>query len=158
MTDRTLATLGVSAGRRALGVGSLWLLAFLVLYVAVTQSPAFGWQAFLVVLGFAALFVGDLLRRATRTTLELTEDSLQDSSGEVLAHLDDVEKTDRGMFAFKPSNGFLLKTKTAGTFAWKPGVWWRLGRHIGVGGMTTASEAKAMSEIIAFKLAQRDGE
>lgn len=156
MTDRTLATLSVSPGRRLLGVGSLWLLAFLVLYVAVARPPAIGWQVFLTIFGLGAVYIGEQLRRSTRTTLELTETALLDSTGETLADLDDIEKADRGMFAFKPSNGFLLRTKTKGRFAWKPGVWWRIGRQIGVGGMTSAAQAKAMSEIIAVKLAQRD--
>ncbi len=39
---------------------------------------------------------------------------------------------------------------------WRPGLWWRVGRRIGVGGMTPASQTKFMSEIIAAMIAQRD--
>ena len=50
-----------------------------------------------------------------------------------------------------------MKTTAKGPAAWQPGLWWRLGNRIGVGGMTPGSQAKAMAEIIAIKLAQRDG-
>jgi hypothetical protein len=62
---------------------------------------------------------------------------------------------DRGTFAFKPSNGFLLRTETRQPRLWQPGLYWRTGRRIGVGGITRAAESKALADLIAIKLAER---
>jgi hypothetical protein len=39
---------------------------------------------------------------------------------------------------------------------WRPGMWWRVGRRIGVGGMTPAHQCKHISEIIAVIMAKRE--
>lgn len=158
MTDPVLATIHASPGRRFLGVGCMGLLAFLLFWVAFATPPSLGWQAFLLLLGGASLWLTMRMYRATGMTLELTETQVRDSSGTVVATLDSIAGVDRGFFAFKPSNGFLMKTKAKGPAAWQPGLWWRLGNRIGIGGMTPGSQAKAMAEIIAIKLAQRDGD
>ncbi|MEQ3709292.1 MAG: hypothetical protein ABNH38_20210 [Tateyamaria sp.] len=150
-----LATITASPGRRILGIGSLWILSLMVIYVAIVQPPELGWQLFLFVLGGGSIWIAELMRRATAVTLELTREELRDSMGVVLARIDEVTGLDRGMFAFKPSNGFLLRLDNKKPRAWRPGLWWSLGSRIGVGGMTPAHEAKFMAEIIANLLAER---
>lgn len=155
--DKVLATIKASPGRRILGIGSLWVLSLMVIYVAITQPPALGWQIFLLALGGVSIWIAEQMRRATAITLELTAQELRDSTGTVLARLDDIAELDRGMFAFKPSNGFLLRLNGAKPRAWRPGLWWSLGSRVGIGGMTPAHEAKFMAEIIATILAKRGG-
>ncbi|MEQ6204092.1 hypothetical protein ABMC88_13665 [Sulfitobacter sp. HNIBRBA2951] len=154
--NEVLAVVKASTGRRILGLGSLLLLGVLLVYIAVVQSPEIQWRLFLLVLGVAVLWLADRMRRATETQLELTETELRDSDGTVIALVDEIEGMDRGFFAFKPSNGFLLRTKDKGENEWRPGLWWRLGRRIGVGGMTSAHQTKQMSEILAIIMAKRD--
>lgn len=154
--NEVLATAGASAGRRFLGLVSLGLLGFMLLYLAVTEDPAPEWRLFLVLLGAATLYLADKMRRATATKIELTETELRDTDGTVIALVADIEGMDRGFFAFKPSNGFLLRTGTAGSREWRPGLWWRVGRRIGVGGMTPAHQSKHISEIIAVIMAKRE--
>ncbi|MEM9031633.1 MAG: hypothetical protein AAGB18_03220, partial [Pseudomonadota bacterium] len=72
--------------------------------------------------------------------------------GRVLASLGDIKGVDRGAFAFKPSNGFLLRLHDPGVRAWVPGVWWRSGRYLGVGGLLPASETRAVAEAISLGL------
>ncbi|TMM55108.1 hypothetical protein [Sulfitobacter sabulilitoris] len=154
--SEVLATVGASMGRRLLGITSLAVLGGMVIYVALATPPDLGWQVFLLALGGAAIWMADAMRRGTAHVIELTETELRDSSGEILARVADIESMDRGFFAFKPSNGFLLKTRSPGTRVWRPGLWWRMGRRIGVGGMTPGSQTKFMSEVLAAMMAQRD--
>ena len=128
----------------------------LVIYVAFIAPPEFMWQVFLIGVGAAAIWMADRMRRSTETRIELTETELRSSDGRVIALVADIENVDRGFFAFKPSNGFVVRVKSKGPRAWCPGVWWRLGRRIGVGGVTAAGQTKAMSEILAMMLAQRN--
>lgn len=156
MTDEVLATVEASTPRRWFATGVLWVLAMMLIWLALAQPPAPGWQAFLIVFGAVAAYGAESLRRATLNSVVLTEDAVADSSGREIARLDNVLRVDRGAFAFKPSNGFLLVLKTRGPRAWAPGLWWRMGRRVGVGGVTSANASKMMAEKIALMIAQRD--
>ncbi|WP_299966962.1 hypothetical protein [uncultured Roseobacter sp.] len=151
-----LATVKASVGRRVLGIGMLAVLAVLVIYVAIVAPPSLGWQLFLIALGAGALMIADAMRRATAHHLELTRTELRDSGGTVIVPLSQITSIDRGAFAFKPSNGFLLRLSDSTARSWRPGLWWRLGRRVGVGGMTPGRQTKYMAEIIAVLLAERD--
>lgn len=156
MDEDVLAVVEASAARRWMGVILLAALGGLVIYVALATPPALMWQVFLIVVGGLALWMADRMRRATESRIELTEVELRSSEGQVMALIADIERVDRGVFALKPSNGFMVRTAKPGARAWQPGLWWRLGRRIGVGGVTSAGQTKAMSEILSALLAQRD--
>lgn len=154
--DDVLARVTASTGRRVLGIGMLSLLALLVIYVAITSPPTLGWQLFLIVLGSGALMIAAAMFKHTRHTLELTRTELRDDTGLVLVRMEDVVSIDRGAFAFKPSNGFLLRLRTPHSREWRPGLWWRFSTRIGVGGMTPMRATKYMAEVIAIMIAERD--
>jgi hypothetical protein len=156
MSDEVIGTVSASMGRRVLGIMSLTLLGVMLIYVCFTQPPAVLGQFILLLTGGGALWIADKMRRATSTVIEMTATELRDTSGVLICTIDDIESIDRGFFAFKPSNGFLLKTKTAGTHTWRPGLWWRAGRRIGIGGMTPGNQTKFISEILAATIAMRD--
>ena len=154
---RILATLTPRGPRRWIGVfvqaalgGALCLLAFSM------PSGNGVWVAVLVLLGAIALFGASRLLRATEGSIELTREELREASGRVLARMDNVRGVDKGAFAFKPSNGFLVILDSSdGTRAWVPGMWWKIGRFVGVGGVTPANEGKFMAEMIVAILAER---
>ncbi|WP_299043568.1 hypothetical protein [uncultured Tateyamaria sp.] len=153
-----IATIQASPGRRILGIGSLWILSLMVIYVGIVRPPAVGWQVFLFVLGGGSIWIAEKMRRATALTLELTPEELRDSSGALVARTEDILSIDRGMFAFKPSNGFLLRLQASNGRAWRPGLWWRLGNRVGVGGMTPGHQAKFMAEILSAMIAERSSD
>ncbi|HDR29596.1 hypothetical protein [Rhodovulum sp.] len=156
MSDE-LAVLHVSAPRRIFALGVLMMLALLLLLVALVQPPEdLVWRGFLAVLGLATLVLGEAMRRATTCALRLTRAGLVDSAGRELARLDEILRVERGAFALKPSNGFTVLLKAGRPLAWVPGIWWRIGRRIGVGGVTSAFEARAMADILATVLIERD--
>jgi len=116
------------------------------------QPPAFGWQVFLIALGAGTLVVAERLRRATMLGLIMTETDLRDTSGQILTTLGNIKSVDRGAFAFKPSNGFVLRLHKSAPRVWAPGLWWRFSTRIGVGGVTPAGPAKYMAEQIALRV------
>lgn len=160
MTEKSetevVARVAASGARRGLGLGMLVVLAVLVLGVAVTNPPALGWQIFLITLGTGSLIFANAMRKATEATLELTRDELRDDRGTVLVRIADIASVDRGAFAFKPSNGFLLRLKSPHPRGWQPGLWWRSAKRIGVGGMTPLQPTKYMADAIAVMLVERD--
>jgi len=132
----------------------VFALGALLILLAFVQPPAFGWQIFLIVLGAGALIVAERLRRATLLGLVLTDTELRDTGGQVLTQLSNVKSVDRGAFAFKPSNGFVLRLHNRAPHVWAPGLWWRFATRIGVGGVTPAGPAKYMAEQIALRIGE----
>lgn len=154
MQDDILATVQASSARRWTGVGMLTIMGALVIYVAVAAPPEPAWQVFLFVVGAAALWLAHRVWHATADSIQLTRTQLRTGSGRLIVDVRDIENVDRGVFAFKPSNGFLLTTRNSKGRAWAPGLWWRVGRRVGVGGVTAAAETKFMSEMLSALLAE----
>ncbi|WP_372572425.1 hypothetical protein [Ruegeria jejuensis] len=156
MSDEVLAVIEASAPRRWFAIAILCALGVLVFYVALATPPAPGWQLFLIGAGGLSIWLALRLYRATEHRIELTATQLRSSAGVVIAEIAEIEALDRGAFAFKPSNGFLMRMKNPGGRTWQPGLWWRLGRRIGIGGVTPGSQGKFMAEAIATLMAERD--
>jgi len=150
--DGIYALVQASPARRVFAYGVLFLLGALVVYVTLVQPPALHWMVFMLGFGFLMLWQAERLRRATMHVIELTDTELRDSSGRVLARIDEIHSVERGTFAFKPSNGFTLVLQTKKPRAWMPGLWWRYGRRVGVGGVTNAGQSKFMAERISMML------
>ena len=142
--------------RRVVSLTAMIVLGGWLVYVGVNiQSGGFVWRAILVLAGIAILALGQKYYRATANGIELTDQALRDTTGRVLCRLDEIEKVERGAFAFKPSNGLSIRVSTDGPNAWEPGLWWRWGRRIGIGGSTAPGAAKALADTIT--LIQKDG-
>lgn len=155
MTDEVLVTVEASGLRRVMGVTMLAVVGVALLSVAVSNPPSLAWLVFLLVVGLGALWLAVRMWQGTQYTIELTEEVLRCTDGTVIAQVSDIEAIDRGFFAFKPSNGFLIRTATPGARVWLPGLWWRAGHRIGIGGVTPGSQSKTMSEILSAMIAKR---
>ena len=141
--------------RRTASFSILFVLGTMLIYLAFSmQSVALFWQIVLIGFGVLILLLADRMRRATSLSIIMTEEGLYESTGHEICRIEDITGIDRGALAFKPSNGFLIRTRKPGPFGWAPGLWWRLGRSIGVGGATPAGQAKFMSEMLAMRVAQ----
>lgn len=152
-----LARLRVRGARRVIAVVSLSVIGGALLFAAAAETIGFGWRAVLVAFGGAGLWGAWAVQKATEHDILLTREGIFDESGRMIAAMDDIVAVDRGVFAFKPSSGFVVKLARPMPFAWAPGVWWRFGRRLGVGGSVSGFEAKAMAEILELALADRAG-
>lgn len=154
-----IARVSATPARRVIGVGTLAALGGLLLWLLVAEPPAeIHWQAVLLVLGVAALWMAQQMWRATARDLILTEEGLSDSSGAVLARVEQIAKVDRSMFAMKPSNGFLIQLNEKQPRGWQPGLWWRMGKRVAVGGVTAGRDTKPMADALSMLVARHKGE
>lgn len=149
-------TLRPSRARLWFAIGTLAGAGLFLLWVAVAV-PAAG-----AVLRVVCLAVGGLLLwRAVRLhstgarALVLTDEALSDTQHGPLCRIDDIVSVERGAFALKPARGFALRLSGPGGRHWVPGLWWRLGRTVGVGGLTGAGETRIMGEMIEMMVAAR---
>ncbi|MGB0411441.1 MAG: hypothetical protein ACPGFA_07630 [Pikeienuella sp.] len=104
-----------------------------------------------VMIGFLAIpaaLVGMVVLRARSNVLRFDGETVSDDTGVVLCRIEDIEKLERGFAPLKPSSGFVIRTFHAQPAAWSPGLWWRFGRRIGVGGATSARAGRNMANAI----------
>ncbi|MBM7069193.1 hypothetical protein [Actibacterium sp. 188UL27-1] len=154
MTETVLARVSPAPARRWFAIAVLGSLGGLILWLALDLGEAGLIQrSVLALFGCAVLAFGYRLWAATRQGLVLTKDALITTNGDVLAQVQQIKRVERGAFAFKPSNGFLVVTNTTAPSVWAPGLWWRFGRRIGVGGVCGAGQTKAMADILAAEIA-----
>lgn len=151
MTDLSdpIAVLKVSPARRVFGAGVQGALGLLLLSVAASLPEPTPWGIVaLLVIGVISLVLAVRMYRATARALVLTREGLFDSTGAEIAALSNIKSVDKGFFAFKPSNGFLLRLSEPRPRGWVIGVWWRMGTRVGIGGATSGKAARDLADII----------
>jgi hypothetical protein len=154
--DKPLLTVRPSPPRLWFSVVALGALGALMLWIALAHPPAsLGWRVFLLLGGAGIGWGGVRLLRLRDRALVLTSEALIDTGAGEIARLAEVVALNRGVFAVKPARGFALTMERRGGGTWVPGMWWRIGRSIGVGGMTGAAETKMMAEMIEAMVAMR---
>ncbi|MEY8880605.1 hypothetical protein [Donghicola sp. XS_ASV15] len=152
MTDSISIRISPSPMRIWLGVAAMMGLGAILIYLALGHTPVtLVLRGFLLVFAGLAIFGGWKMMQSGQLSLILEGDSLTDSAGRVVATIDNIEKVERGAFAFKPSHGFLLHLNEPMPRAWFPGVWWRMGRRVAVGGVLPGGETKAVADMIAVR-------
>lgn len=156
--NEVLATITPKPTRRWFAVGTTGLLGTIQIYIAASTPPADpAWLIFLILMGLLCLYWSWRVWQATAVTLELTRIELREHGGRQICLLDNIDRVDGGFFAFKPAAGFLIHLKQPMGRVYAPGLWWRAGRRIAVGGVTGRGEGKAVSELINVMLADRKG-
>ena len=142
--------------RRWLAIVALLVLAGILLSLAIGDIPG-AMRVIIVALGVGVLWSANTLRIATMDGLVLTRAGLSTTSGRMLAPVENIERVERGLFAFKPSNGFLIRLKEAKGKGWAPGLWWQYGKRIGVGGTLSGGQTRAMADLLAMQVLEQTG-
>lgn len=105
-----------SPTRRLFSVAMMVGLGGLLIFLAAGAGEmALVWKAFMLLCGGGALAIAARSWRATQDHLVLTAETLELNTGEVICRIDEVQKVERGAFAFKPSNGFVVLLKREAT-------------------------------------------
>jgi len=139
-------TLAPTPARRFLALTALLGLAVFCFAFAVQGGVVF-WP-----MGLVAAWGAYRFYISTRDAVILRSDGIYLQSGPMLVAMDDIVKIDRGMFAMKPTNGFALVLKTPGPRRFAPGLYWQLGRRLGIGGVTPPAAGKLMAEALASRV------
>lgn len=146
-----------SAPRRVLAFAMQAALGLLLLWIAVVHPPRdVLWTLFLVGLGVVLLVVARVGWVGSREPIVLDAGGLRSGDGRPIAPLADIASVDRALFSFKPSNGFLVKLHAPAARAWAPGMWWRVGRRVGIGGVTGGAQTKLLADALSTLVAERD--
>ncbi len=151
--DEVLARIDASTFRLWGAIGIIFAFGVLLLWIAATGATgSLAGNLLFLVMSALAFFGAFKLHSVLGLSIELTHTALRDSHGRILCETANIADIDRSFFAFKPSNGFIVRLKTPDQRAWIPGMWWRVGRRIGVGGITSVAQAKTMADVISLLL------
>lgn len=151
-----VAELEPSLGRRWLGTVLLSVAAVGLFYLSLFRpDQPNGVQILLFTAGLILVWQVQWNLRVTPLGLYVTRRGLYDSEGTLIVALSSIMEVDRGIFAFKPSNGFLLRLDEPQPAGWAPGLYWRIGRRLGVGGATNPARTKALAEAIEILIMER---
>ena len=157
MKSSVILKLQISPIRRILALFAMGFLGILLLYLAITTEMSFLYRVFLVLVAAGFLWTTRAMRRGTDQPIELRSTGLFLADGSILALIEDICKVERGVFAFKPSNGFVVTLNRKFERAWVPGLYWRMGSKIGVGGVTSPAQAKSMADALAALIMEQPG-
>lgn len=153
--DEVLAVLEASAIRRWVGLVTIVATSVLLFWMSLSADTGLLARSAAMVPGTLVLWAAYRFYLATSQRIDLTEAGLFESGGTCIARLQDIVSVERGALAFKPSNGFLVRTESSGAQTWRPGMWWRFGTKIGVGGVTPVSQARFMADKLSELIAAR---
>jgi len=145
-----------SPARRLFGVVILSLSALVMLnfaFAGATHSVAMKFTLFVMAVVF--LWQAQANLRFGNASLILTREGLFDDKGTLICRLSNMTLIDRGWFSFKPSNGFLIRLREAEKWKWSPGIYWRIGRRLGVGGSISPSQTKEMSDKLVLLMQEK---
>ncbi|MGR3549655.1 hypothetical protein [Pseudooceanicola sp.] len=154
----TLAEVSPSRGRQFFAVAVLLGMGALLLRMTFAGAGTSWLDGLVLAMSVVAFYAAWIMYRSTDRRILLTTEGLFLSDGCCLGAIDDIVSVDRGTFTFKPSNGFLVRMRNKGVFMWQPGLYWRMGRRIGVGGIAHAAQCKQMADMLSIRLAERTAE
>ena len=147
--DEILLSIGPSRARRMFAVFCFAALAFVLVGLLLQGDPNLLWQAIFLAAAMVSVYGAIRLYKGTDDEIELTRTELRTRSGRHLTTVENVKAVERGPFAFKPSNGFLVRLKQPSGRGWAPGLYWQRGRYLGIGGAINAGNTRAMAEILS---------
>ncbi|MEM9717205.1 MAG: hypothetical protein AAF826_11880 [Pseudomonadota bacterium] len=139
----------VSPARKFFGVFSLSVPT--VLFAALLVQGAFNTPiAIIIGIGLMVAFAWAAWRMFSAPNFGIVFDGtlLATEDGENLAHVDDIATVQNGLFALRPTNGFMLVLKEPGKRTTRPGVVWQQGRSLGIGGILQSEPAKAIGRAV----------
>lgn len=157
MTDElVLAEARASGSRRlfaafllgAVGLGLAWS------GLQLTLASVSG--ALMMAAGVIFVWLALRLVLAADQAVVLTAAGLADADGTVIVDLDAIEGVDSSLLSARPSNGFIIRTRTRQAPGWRPGLWWRLGHRVGIGGILPKARTRDMVNRLSLMLAERD--
>lgn len=151
--DGIYARITIAPARFYFAFGVQVLLGLVLIYMAFISAAGLFGKIVIIALGVFMWFQANRLRQSLGCEIWLTDEGLVTNEGVILAPMDQITGVSRGAFALKPSNGFSVGLKESLGFLWVPGLWWRFGKRVGIGGVTGAGAAKFMAEQISFKIA-----
>lgn len=150
--DEIIAELSPSPVRRMFGIFGLTILGAILVFLAITTQDMAVPALSLAVVSVFVFVLAYRMKISTSFSIVLKKDGLYSSGQTLIAPLSNIRRVEIGAFAFKPSNGFAIILNKPMPASWNPGLWWRVGKRVGIGGVTHRAEARILAETLKIEL------
>ena len=97
---------------------------------------------------FLVLWFRRFLKRFSKVGFLINQSGLFNLDGSIICEIGDIEKIDVSPYTFKSANGFIVILKTKTSFKSIPGLYWRLGKRLSIGGLVSKTESKFLSQAL----------
>ena len=97
---------------------------------------------------FLALWFTRFLKRYSKVGFLINQSGLFNLDGSIICEIGDIEIIDVSPYTFKSANGFIVILKTKNSFKLIPGLYWRLGKRLSIGGLVSKTESKFLSQAL----------
>ena len=98
---------------------------------------------------FIAFWFKRFLSQYSNVGFLINKMGLYDLHENLICRISDIQRVDSSPYTFKSANGFIIILKEKTSFQLVPGLYWRLGRRISVGGLISKNESKLLSTAVA---------
>ena len=148
-----LITLKMSKLKRLSGALLIFVLGTTLLFSVYKKSnPGYTvYESLFLLVGLILIFVSWRIGRARLTGIKLTKSGIYDLNDVKLCAILDINYIDRRTFAIKPANGFIIHLKNSAKSFWIPGLCWRIGKRLAIGGMLSKQECKAFANLLEIE-------
>ena len=85
------------------------------------------------------------LKRYSNVGFLINDTGLFNLDETIVCKMSDIARVDVSPYTFKSANGFIVLLKTQSSFKSIPGLYWRLGKRISIGGLVSKNESKFLS-------------
>lgn len=144
-------------GRRIFSILLLCICAAVIMNIAFSDTMhSMPLKFILIGFGVAFLWQAQASFRFANAALILKHDGIYDDQDNLICDLSNIALVDRGWFSFKPSNGFLLRLHAPQSRKWSPGLYWCIGRRLGIGGALSPAQTKAMSDKLILLMQEKE--
>ena len=75
----------------------------------------------------------------------LNQEGIFNLDNTIICRIEDIETIDTSPYTFRSANGFIVFLRERSTFKIVPGLYWRLGNRISIGGLVSKAESKFLS-------------
>ena len=151
--NETLIVLRVSPVKSFLGSALLVTLGFTLLYSIHKKTAEENIILDLIFLSVALtlIYYGWRIIKAKQTGVKLTKLGIYDLNNTLLYRTSDIKYLDRGIFAIKPANGFIIHLNKPLAFHWHPGLFWCIRKRLAIGGLLSKQECKAFADLLEIE-------
>ena len=98
---------------------------------------------------FLAIWFRSFLQRYSKVGFLINQSGLFNLDGSIVCEIGDIERIDVSPYTFKSANGFIVILKTKSSFKSIPGLYWRLGKRLSIGGLVSKNESKFLSHTLS---------
>ena len=95
-----------------------------------------------------ALWFKSFLNRYSKMGFLINQEGLFNLDKSLICRIDEIDQIDTSPYTFKSANGFIVILKTKNSFKTVPGLYWRLGKRISIGGLIAKNESKFVSSTL----------